>query len=205
VSALCSTRRARLVSGDLPIRALPTVTARLTPSEKKLFAALAASHGISESALALIAIRGLLSSNRPVATAAPVVPEAAPDRITIRLRPGGGNAIADRAAKRGIKSSKYLAALVRAHVGLNPPLTNDELLALKKAVAVLARLGLLLARLSRSVADSSPVPNELLHFLTQIRSVVAEVEHRVHDLARAALISWETRYDQNTHQTSARR
>lgn len=35
----------------------PSITARLTPAEKALFAELAAARGISESALALIAIR----------------------------------------------------------------------------------------------------------------------------------------------------
>src|SRR2546425_11341110 len=71
---------------------------------------------------------------------------AATDRITIRLRPGDGEAITRRAAQRGMKASTYLAALVRAHVGVNPPLAASELVALKRSVIVLAALGRLLAR-----------------------------------------------------------
>jgi hypothetical protein len=103
--------------------------------------------------------------------------------------------IADRAAKRGIKPSKYLAALVRAHVAANPPMTTGELRALKQAVAVLARIGTLLLTTSRAVAQTAPNPGLLLSELSETRSIVAEVERRAHDLARAALISWETRYD----------
>jgi predicted DNA binding CopG/RHH family protein len=81
------------------------------------FKALALRCGVSESALALVAIRNLLGpdeekSETPTATER----IAATDRITIRLRPGDGAAIARRAAGRGMKASGYLSALVRAHV-----------------------------------------------------------------------------------------
>src|ERR1700733_10221675 len=106
---------------------LPSITARLSAAEKVRFATLAAASGVSESALALIAIRKVLDPE-----AAPL-PESVPapargpatDRITIRLRPGDGESIARRAAQRGVKPSAYLAALVRAHVVVNPPLTAN--------------------------------------------------------------------------------
>jgi hypothetical protein len=195
VSAFRSTRWATVVTNCARNPRLPTVTARLTANEKERFVALASSYGISETALALIAIRGLLNSNHEVPSTGSSTREPATDRITIRLRPGDGRAIADRAAERGIKPSKYLAALIRAHVATNPPMTTDELLALKKAVALLARVGTLLAATSRQIAQTVPQPEGLLRELRQTRAVVAEVERRAHDLARAALISWETRYD----------
>ena len=45
----------------------------------------------------------------------------ATDWITIRLRPGDGTSIARRAAQRGIKRFAETAALVRAHLAVNPP------------------------------------------------------------------------------------
>ena len=113
---------------------------RLTPDEKLRFTVLADARGISESALALIAIRDLLSSAAPVShSPLPAsTREPAIDRITIRLRPGDRQTVRQRAAQRGMKDSGYLAALVRAHVAANPPLAADELRALKLAVTVLA-------------------------------------------------------------------
>jgi hypothetical protein len=113
----------------------------------------------------------------------------ATDRITIRLRPGDGESIARSAAQRGMKPSAYLAALVRAHVAVNPPLTANELAALKQSVAVLAGVGRTLAQAIR-LPSSIDVAREELQ---RTRAAVADLEQRTHDLARAALISWESR------------
>jgi hypothetical protein len=85
------------------------------------FRALALRSGMSESALALVAIRSLLGSDGKTSETTPAMDRlAATDRITIRLRPGDGAVIARRAAARGMKASGYLSALVRAHVRGNP-------------------------------------------------------------------------------------
>jgi hypothetical protein len=185
------------VTGDRATSPIPTITARPSPEEKVRFAELAGRHGISESALALIALRALLSSNAP----APHVPqsagtrEPATNRITIRLRPGDGRAIHERAARRGFKPSAYIAALVRAHVARNPPLPSNELAILKKGVVILSRLGQLMAHTARRAAEEGALPPELAKELSQTRAVVAALERCMHDLARAALIAWESRYD----------
>lgn len=116
-----------------------------------------------------------------------MVPEPATDRITIRLRPGDGVSIAQRAAKRGMKRSAYIAALVRAHITLNPPYPVGELTALKQSVVVLAGLGRLLAQADRMAPGISH------HDLERARSAVAALEQRTHDLVQTALISWESR------------
>jgi hypothetical protein len=66
----------------------PSITARPTADEKRRFGELAARRDISESAIALIAIRALLDDNPIPVGAAIVSTERAPstDRITIRLR-----------------------------------------------------------------------------------------------------------------------
>lgn len=175
----------------------PTITARPSPEEKLRFAALAASRGVSESTLALIAIRALLGSDmapEPVAHLA-ASKEPATDRITIRLRPGDGRAIYDRAVRRGMKPSAYLAALVRAHVTGNPPLPSNELAVVKQGVVILAGLGRLLARTARRGAEEGSMAPELQQELSRTRAVVAALEQRTHELARAALVAWESRYD----------
>ena len=48
------------MNSSAPTSRAPSITARPSPAEKQRFAELAAARGISESALALIAIRALL-------------------------------------------------------------------------------------------------------------------------------------------------
>jgi hypothetical protein len=173
---------------------LPSITTRPSAAEKARFAALADRAGMSESALALMAIRSVLDPEGKAPTAVAEIGSAT-DRITIRLRPGDGAAIARRAAQRGMKASTYLAALARAHVGANPPLPATELAALKQSIGVLAGLGRLLAQTVRSPALTGPEREDLRQQLSRTRAAVAALERHTHDLARAALISWETRSD----------
>lgn len=167
----------------------PSITARPSHDEKERFATLAARAGISESALALIAIRDVLNPDaKPLAeTEATQRLGPSTDRITIRLRPGDGASIARRAVQRGLKPSAYIAALVRAHIAHSPPWPANELAALKQGVAMLAGLGRLLAQAAKSPSGIA------CDDLQRTRAAVAALEQRTHDLARAALISWESR------------
>lgn len=167
----------------------PSITARPSHSEKERFATLAARAGISESALALIAIRDVLNPDaKPIGDLeATQALGPATDRITIRLRPGDGASIARRAVQRGMKPSAYIAALVRAHLSHNPPWPANELAVLKQGVVVLAGLGRLLAQASKSPSGMARDD------LQRTRAVAAALEQRMHDLARAALVSWESR------------
>jgi hypothetical protein len=168
---------------------LPSITVRVSADEKNWFATLARSRGVSESALALSAIRSVKDSGSLDADATgPRTP--ATDRITIRLRPGDGAAVARRASERGMKPSAYLAALVRAHVAVNPPLAAKELAALKQSIVVLAGLGTLLAQSTRNPALRL---EDVRQNISRTRSAVAAVEQRTHDLVRRALVSWESR------------
>lgn len=171
-------------------RSLPSITARPTVDEKQRFASIAALRGISESKLALVAIQALLDSTGSGSTGGPAasLPDTAHDRITIRLRPGDRRAIRERAAKRGLKDSAYIATLVRSHLSANPPLTDFELEALKASVAVLAGFGRLFARVSREAAPATVLTEEL----RRTREYVADVERYTCNLVRASLESWES-------------
>jgi hypothetical protein len=169
---------------------LPSITVRPSPEEKARFATLAAVSGVSESALALKAIRTVLKLDAVLAGGAAVAAarEPAIDRVTIRLRPGDGESIARRAAQRRMKVSTYTAALVRAHLAANPPLAAHELSTLKQSVAVLLAIGQFLAKRARTA------PTDMIREdLQRTRAAVAAVEQRFHDFTKAALISWESR------------
>jgi hypothetical protein len=183
----------RAVNDGAPKSTAPSITARPTPQEKRLFAAVASRRQLSESALALIAIRALLDSD--LSDLPPITSSNGPavDRITIRLRPGDRLAIGQRAAERRMKDSAYIAALVRGHVAANPPLATHELAAFKTAVSVLAGFGRLLARTAREAAQAGVMPQDLQQDLSRSRALVADVERRMHEFAQAALVTWESR------------
>jgi hypothetical protein len=195
VSAFCCNSELRAMKVGASKSTAPTITARPTPEEKQLFAAVAAQRQISESTLALIAIRAWLDSQSPDLPPNPSSSGPALDRITIRLRPGDRLAIRHRASERRMKDSGYIAALVRGHVAANPPLTTHELAAFKVGVSVLAGLGRLLARSAREAAQTGVLTRDLQQELGRSRALISEVERRMHEIAQAALISWESRVD----------
>ena len=150
--------------------------------------------GISESALALIAIRALLDrqGKPPETTTAAMERFVATDRVTIRLH---GAAITQRAAARGMKVSAYLAALVRAHVQTDPPLPTAELTALRKSVAILAGLAHVFAHVARAPVLTGVDYEAMRHDIAHVRLALASLEQQTHDFAKAALIAWESRSD----------
>lgn len=197
MSAMCCTRGSVLVTSDRARSRLPTITVRLSPEEKRRFAELAATRGLSECALAAVTLRALLIPGTPsvIDIPSPSSREAATDRITIRLRPGDGAALEARAARRRMKTSTYLAALVRSHIAANMVLTADELQTVKQAVVVLAGIGRVLSRIARCGSQQGSLSPDVRQALAQTGSVVAAVEQRTSDLARAALRSWESRHE----------
>jgi hypothetical protein len=94
-----------------------------------------------------------------------------------------------------MKDSSYIAALVRGHVAANPPLATHELAVFKAAVSVLAAFSRLLARTAREAAQRGVLSGDLQQDLSRTRALVADVERRMHEFARAALVTWESRVD----------
>ena len=194
MSAICSNTDWRAVTDGASKATAPSITARPTLLEKRMFAAVAAQRQVSESTLALIAIRALLDSQSPDLPTNTSSGGPALDRITIRLRPGDRLAIRRRAAERRMKDSAYIAALVRGHVAASP-LASHELAAFKAGVSILATFGRLLARTAREAAQAGVLTRDLQQELSRSRALVADVERRMHEFSQAALVTWETRVD----------
>src|SRR2546430_452861 len=100
-----------------------------------------------------------------------------------------------RAAERGMKPSTYLAAMARAHVAADPPLSANELAALKQSIVILSGVGTLLAQSARNPALSGPGLEDVRQTLSRMRVAVATLEQRTHDFAKAALMAWESRFE----------
>ncbi len=195
MSAICRNTGLRAVNDGALKSTAPSITARPTPQEKRSFAEVAAKLRVSESALALTAIRALLDSDVPDLPPRTSSSNPSVDRITIRLRPGDRLAIRHRATERRMKDSAYIAALVRRHLAASPPLATDELAAFKAAVSVLAAFGRHCARTVREAAQAGVLPRDLQQALRRTRALVADLERRMHEFAQVALVSWESRVD----------
>ena len=162
---------------------LGTRTSRET---KTRFAALAAHHGLNASAmLGLLVERALLAdgaSEAPDRMALDTRAGRASDRVTLRLRPGD-RALADaKAATRRMRTSSYLAMLVRAHVRSSAVMPPAELEELRCMAGHLAAMG----RQLRTA--STPVSRELL---IDVGSTVESVREAVSGVVRSNLIAWE--------------
>jgi 50S ribosomal subunit-associated GTPase HflX len=94
-----------------------------------------------------------------------------------------------------MKTATYLAAMARAHIAPDPPLSANELAALKHSVAVLSELGTLLAQSARHPALSGPGLEEVRQTLSRTRAAVAALEQRTHEFAKASLMAWESRFE----------
>jgi hypothetical protein len=174
---------------------VPSITVRPKREEKERFKLFAQHVGLSESTLALNAIRALLERDEQwLRRQAPLNLEhvAATDRITIRLRPRDGLAVIRRATERGLKPATYLSALVRAHITANPPLPSAEVNTLKMSIGVLADLGTLLADTSRRGIPTGPQGEVYREAIRRTRVEIAALEQHITDLTKAALIAWET-------------
>jgi len=89
-----------------------------------------------------------------------------------------------------MKTSTYLAALVRAHIAANPPVPTAELSKLRTMIAVLATLSSVLAELDRRVRETGEGARELEANLCKTRVAVRALELVTSDFTRAALVSW---------------
>lgn len=170
----------------------PSVTAWSTREKKALFAALAASRGLSQSKLLGLIIDSVLARNPVDAGAARREGSGEGDRITIRLRPGDGKLLRARAHTRGMNFSTYAAALIRAHVRADPPMPLEELARLELGLAHLRAVGRDLDELIRSAeASGSDDPALRLELVTLVQAV-ERLRQELRGVVKANRISWES-------------
>ncbi len=168
------------------------VAARTSPEKKARFGALAASRGMSESALLTLLVDAVLEQNDvPDRAVANAEVDAATQRVSLRLRPGDRRRVDARAAERNMKPASYVVALIRAHVRHDAPLPAAEMNALKVAVGQLSAVG---RNLNQLVHASHAGAASIGDLVQTLRETVARVEHVrrcVAELVRANLMSWE--------------
>ena len=169
------------------------IAAWATPERKGQFAALAASRGLSESKLLGLLIESVLERN-PVEEASDQCQSGADvgDRITLRLRPGDGKSLRVRAQRRGMKYTSYAAALIRAHVRIDPPMPLEELARLERGLAEISAIGRRLNQIAGAAREGQSVDSGLREELAAVLKVVEEQRQALRDVVRVNRISWES-------------
>ncbi|MFM1990371.1 MAG: hypothetical protein RJA99_3328 [Pseudomonadota bacterium] len=107
------------------------------------------------------------------------------ERITIRLRPGDGARLQQRARRRSMKGSTYAAAVLRAHLVKAPPIPDEEVALLK---VTLARL----SNLDRALRERDGSRDASDRLLTQTRHEVGVLRDELARLVRRNAESWDT-------------
>ena len=179
------------MDASAPVR--QQIAAWATPERKGQFAALAASRGLSESKLLGLLIDSVLERTPIDEDGYERHGEAGKgDRITLRLRPDDGKWLRLRAQRRGMKYTTYAAALIRAHLGLDPPMPLDELARIERSLAEISAIGRRLNQIAGAVREGQRVDSGLCSELTVVLRAVEELRQTLREVVKINRISWES-------------
>ncbi len=170
-----------------------SITAWPTRDRKAGLAAVAASRGLSESKLLGLLIDSVLARN-PVDEAGDERHDEAGegDRITLRLRPGDGKWLRLRAQRRGMKYTTYAAALIRAHVRLNPAMPLEELARFERGLAEISAIGRRLHQIAGAGSERQRVDSGQRVELPAVRHAVEALRQTLREVVKVNRISWES-------------
>jgi hypothetical protein len=169
------------------------IAARASAEAKARFSALAASRGLSESKLLGLVIDGLLARNPPDADAERQKGKAGKaDHISVRLRPGDGARLRERARARGINYTTYAAVLIRSHLVSNPPMRLKELSRLERGLAHVSAIAGSLRQIARALRQEEGLDPELASQLAAVLPAVEGLWQQMRELTKANVLSWES-------------
>lgn len=164
---------------------------------KERFTAVARYQGMSDSALLkrLVELMLRTANATDMTGAAPGGGQTArTTRLTVRLRADDQILLRERAAARGMPAATYVSALTRAHLRSLSPLPREELLALKRTVSELGRVGRNLNQIARAASQGERVISPGRDDLRAILRVCEGLRDHVKGLLAANLKSWEQGY-----------
>jgi len=172
------------------------IQCRVTTETKEKVRTLAARQHLSESAL-LQRLIDLMLQTAGAGAAGSIYKDDKPPRdtrITIRLRSEDQVLLHARAAARGIPAATYVSVLTRSHLRKLTPLPKEELLALKRTVSELGRIGRLLNPLARAAHQGDRVTGPAREDLRALLRVCEGLRDHVKNLLRVNLASWQQGY-----------
>jgi hypothetical protein len=169
---------------------LKTWVARVT---KERFSAVARHQGLSDSALLKRLVDTMLQSGN-AASGPPTGGAGRVSRFSIRLRPDDHMLLRERAAARCMPPATYISVLTRAHLRSLSPLPKEELLALRRTVTELGRIGRNLNQIARAANQGDRSGGASREDLRAILKVCEGLRDYVKGLLTANIKSWGQGY-----------
>jgi hypothetical protein len=169
------------------------IAAWASAEAKARFCALAASRGLSESKLLGLVIDAVLARNPIDAGAEQQRGKAGKgDHISVRLRPGDGTRLRERAHARGMNYTTYAAVLIRTHLFTQPPMPLKELRRLEGGLAQVSAIAGSLREIARALRQEEGLDPELASHLAAVLPAVEGLWQQMRELVKANVLSWES-------------
>jgi hypothetical protein len=172
------------------------IQCRVTTETKEKVRTLAARQQLSESAFLKRLIDLMLQTAGAAGSIDMDAKQPRDARITIRLRAEDLALLHARAAARGMPAATYVSVLTRSHLRKLTPLPKEELLALKRTVSELGRIGRLLNPIARAAHQGDRVSGPGREDLRALLRVCEGLRDHVKDLLRINLASWKQGYSE---------
>jgi hypothetical protein len=170
------------------------LTTWVTRNTKERFAAVARHQGLSDSALLKRLIDTMLQAGNPANGVATNGAAHRVSRFSIRLRPDDQVLLRERAAARGMPAATYVSVLTRSHLRSLSPLPKEELVALRRTVSELGRVGRNLNQIARAVHQGERRGGPGREDLRAILRVCEGLRDHVKRLLSANIKSWDQGY-----------
>lgn len=161
---------------------------------KARFATVARHQGLSDSALLKRLIDTMLQAGNAANGVATDGRAVRVSRFSIRLRPDDQIVLRERAAARGMPAATYVSVLTRAHLRSLSPLPKEELLALRRTVSELGRIGRNLNQIARAANQGERASGPSREDLRAIFRACEGLRDHVKGLLSANIKSWELGY-----------
>ena len=187
---------------------LGLVRARIPEDKKQQFAALAKRHGLTEAKLLRrLVARALAESTSPKAPAVKTTTQPEPtrrkDRLLVQLHPADRRALLERGAARNVTASRYVTALIRAHLNTNPRLPLAEAAMLNELVKELNQVGANLNHLVDSANEGAVWAESLRDVLGQLLKLFEKLALRLREFARTNRRSWDAKVGPEDFETDS--
>jgi hypothetical protein len=170
------------------------VRCRVSAQTKALLQNIAAREHLTESALVRQLIETLVRSSSADSGGDALARGSRGERMSIRLAPDDRQLLVERSAARGMPAATYVAVLVRSHLRKLTPLPLQELAALKRCIAELAAVTVLLRQITRGnpgITSGSAANRADLATMLRVSQALWEATKR---LLKANRESWERGY-----------
>ena len=110
--------------------------------------------------------------------------------MLVRLRNEDKLLLDARAEARGMRPATYAAVLLRSHLRQLTPLPKDELLALKRSIAVLASIGRNINQIAKAANGDGRIPESVGAEFRAMLKICVALRDNTKGLLKANEISW---------------